>query len=274
MLITMFCFSNCSKQEVIIDESTLSNLSSIIHQLGYDTTGISYRGDTITVEGDIILYKSNLSNTTPRQASMFPRSYTAVRPIKYYIPPIITDEASIVSAMEAISSVERPPEFKVPPLASEYLSLGFTKVNTPAEADLIFVAFNEQSKTCGSADAPTVVPNLPIVAIAQLKIGKNIRLNLFHWNTLSSSQRKFLVAHELGHSLGLRHTNWRGSEPEYVYVGGLGVGAYSVPGTSNNSNNPDNNSVFNMNTCGNNWSGFTTADKKALWFVAGAVTSY
>lgn len=265
---TLFFMSRCSKEIMLNETNSLSNLTSAVYNLGYDTTGIKIIGDTIRVEGDIILYKSNLNKTTPRQASMFSGSYLATSPIKYYIPVGINDEASILAA---ISEIENIKNLKTgsPLLHPPYMNLGFTRVYSANEADLIFNTFYDPlSDICGDAEAPTVVPNLPMVVVPQLKIGKNVRLNTHYWNNLSSSARKFLIAHELGHSFGLRHTNWRGREPEYGNINSVSVGAYGIPGT-NNSKDPDGNSVFNMNICGKNWSGFTNGDKIALWHVAG-----
>ncbi|MEN5193985.1 M57 family metalloprotease [Sphingobacterium faecium] len=268
-LASLFLMSRCSKENMLNETDSVSNLTSAVYNLGYDTTGIKINGDTVRVEGDIILYKSNLNKTTPRQASMFSGSYLATSPIKYYIPVGITDEASILAAITEIESIQNL-KTGSPLLHPPYMNLGFTRVYSTSDADLIFnMYYNPSSAICGEAEAPTVVPNLPIVMIPQLKIGKNVRLNTHHWNNLSSSARKFLIAHELGHSFGLRHTNWRNGEPEYGNINSVSVGAYGIPGTNNSSKNPDANSVFNMNTCGKNWSGFTNGDKIALWHVAG-----
>lgn len=72
-------------------------------------------------------------------------------------------------------------------------------------------------------------------------------------NFLSLSQRIFLLAHEVGHNLGFRHTNVTNNP-----------NAILIPGTTSN----DPNSVMNSNTCGLFWNGFSEKDRyaiKELW---------
>ena len=57
------------------------------------------------------------------------------------------------------------------------------------------------------------------------------------------------MAHELGHNLGLRHTNG-GSE------GAAGVGLIQIPGTPTT----DSDSFMNAGTCGNSWTKFSHYD--------------
>lgn len=59
--------------------------------------------------------------------------------------------------------------------------------------------------------------------------------------------------HELGHNLGLRHTNGLGE-------GDGGVGLVQIPGTPTS----DSQSFMNSTTCGNSWNGASTYDVVAL----------
>lgn len=67
---------------------------------------------------------------------------------------------------------------------------------------------------------------------------------------LSNLQKKFNIIHELGHCLGLMHTN-----------GGSGI---AIPNTPVNGNNPDPSSVMNGGTAEVGWSRFSDYDLIAI----------
>lgn len=87
--------------------------------------------------------------------------------------------------------------------------------------------------------------------------GSKILINLDYNNNqdLSGPQKRFRMVHELGHSIGLRHTNWTA----------MGESAGSK-GANQISNTPaaDANSVMNGNTDGHSWVGFSGADITAV----------
>ena len=83
--------------------------------------------------------------------------------------------------------------------------------------------------------------------------GFQIRINLDTNNNMvfSSGQKRYNMAHELGHCVGFRHTNWSG----------LGeISATGVTGTPNSGSNPDPSSVMNGGTALNSWVGFSAYD--------------
>jgi hypothetical protein len=79
--------------------------------------------------------------------------------------------------------------------------------------------------------------------------GWRIRLNLdFNGNqSMTSSQKRYNMVHELGHCVGLRHTNW---------IANGESSAWYVPGTPCT----DNSSVMNGATALNSWNGFSKYD--------------
>lgn len=79
---------------------------------------------------------------------------------------------------------------------------------------------------------------------------------------LSSSQKVSLVAHELGHAIGFRHTNWLDlSEPEDAYYNGLWYSAVHIPGTPTDN---DSQSIMNGATCGTAPTSLSTNDALAV----------
>lgn len=119
------------------------------------------------------------------------------------------------------------------------------------------------SNVCGYAEFP-ITYRVGIINL--MRLGRNMYLNqsLFRQFLTTDSQRKKLIAHEFGHMIGLRHTNWRTNEAEFDVASGQIVGAYLIPGTDNSSNNPDPLSVFNSANCGSNWNGFSSFDRIAI----------
>lgn len=92
------------------------------------------------------------------------------------------------------------------------------------------------------ADATTYGKPGPRVTISQAYDG------------LAGGQMEYNVVHELGHTLGLRHTNWQGREASSPY------GANLIAGTPQT----DPYSVMNANSGSTYWSGFSQYDLVAI----------
>ncbi|WP_461644185.1 M57 family metalloprotease [Labilibaculum euxinus] len=92
--------------------------------------------------------------------------------------------------------------------------------------------------------------------------GGIIRLNESVISNFSVSQLTFLLAHELGHNIGLRHTDWNSTENAEPY------GAIHIPYT------PDANSVMNMATCSFEWDGLTAGDEEAIYRIYNGLIGY
>jgi hypothetical protein len=79
------------------------------------------------------------------------------------------------------------------------------------------------------------------------------------FDTLTPSQKKFVMAHELGHTIGFRHTNWQTNDCPIPPCSPGPDGAVIIGHTPQT----DDNSVMNGGTAGHVWNGFSTSDLEA-----------
>ncbi len=272
---SVLLFSNCSKDDQsknAVEESAQDPDQLIkdgLKALGFNYDDVEINGDTIIVEGDIILYKSKLlDKTKPRQATThaFPFIKYDDLFLKVYIQPQSGSTGFTSSEIAVIKSgINEFLSSNFPPTMG-FFSITYT-TNSADPHSVSVVQANLPSNVCGQADFPSAVIDNGFNAV---QIGGNLRINIGQFrNNLNDSQRKFLIVHEFGHMLGFRHTNWRTDEPQYSG----GYGAYGIPVTGNSSANPDPNSVFNSYTCGYSWNGFSDADIHSIKFITRGQTS-
>jgi len=245
--IVLIFFSSCSKSEFEKDGDGMTADLSIrekVARLGFDTTGIVIKGENIIVEGDIVLTKSNINKTSPRQAStiditnpgIYPITYSRHRNLKYFIPSTLSSwESAIETAFFIYSGL---PNF----------NLRFDRTTNQNEADLVMQAgtytFQNQNGVVGEAYFPS-----------NGQIGIGIGINLYY-SYFSETQKIYTLVHEIGHTIGFRHTGEYGSGVNK----GVAFGGYTIPGTPDD----DTNSVFNSGTGGASWTNFSLFDREAL----------
>jgi hypothetical protein len=107
------------------------------------------------------------------------------------------------------------------------------------------------STSIGSAVAQG---NMPING----QMGNTLLINSSYANSLTSSQKQFVIVHELGHIVGFRHTNWYGNNE-----GQSAYGAVWIPGTPDSAT-AESGSVMTANTASRSWSSFTNYDVVAM----------
>lgn len=117
---------------------------------------------------------------------------------------------------------------------------GLKMVYDNSNPDIKFMTGNMNYIICGSGEFP----------LSNDKPGKIVLLNTSYYNYLSDSQKLLLLTHEVGHNLGLRHSDCRNNGEPEVY------GWIKIPGTPDN----DQNSYMRSGNCGLNWNGFTDGD--------------
>lgn len=97
------------------------------------------------------------------------------------------------------------------------------------------------------------------------KPGNMVLVNLdFYGNyNVSTSQKAYNIVHELGHTMGYRHSNWdTNGEPSYAtsYLGPYTFNTYGANLIDGTRNSSDLNSVMNAGTALDSWNGFSKFD--------------
>jgi len=232
---------------------------NFISSLGFDTTGITAREDYYIVEGDIMLRKDCLFKYEGSESSGTRLKQARVNSLLSYSNQ---DNITVRVDNSIPTSGDDNWRNEIQQAISAWNSIYNSSINfiytTASSADItisddldgngkeILNDGTYNSFTLAQASWP-INGNAGPTIIINLDAGAN--------RTFTSSQKKYNIVHELGHCIGLRHTNWNGLGES------TGIG---ISGTPNTGTNPDPNSVMNGNTALNSWNGFSTYDIVAL----------
>lgn len=242
-----FLFAGCGsedEQEVTSSTTISTNMSdySIISSLGLDTTSVVDLGEYYVAEGDILLfknkiteylYKDDATSITKQARTSSIVNDTNIKNVKVKIDESLGGVSNWTEALENAILLYN----------NTITNIYITKVTSDYDL-LIKEDTSIGSDVLGQGTFP-----------ASGKVGELIKINT-NYNYLSLSQKIFLLVHELGHNLGLRHTNWSGlGEAE------TGIG---IDGTPNSGSSPDPSSVMNGRTGSYYWSNFSYYDIVAL----------
>lgn len=245
ILMGLFFFFSCNEEERMInnDDSSLQfeQAKLAIHAMGLDTAFISEWDNYYVVEGDILICKDSL-NCPKASTRQYRTTYYAsnLQTITIGVNNTISQNTNWREAVRAVVKIY-----------NEYTGLTFvySEVNPTIT---ISKGYNPDLQACANGTFPTS-PGRPGSAII---INTNFFSNIDTYLTLE--QKIFLLMHELGHNLGLRHTNG-------IIEGDAGFGLIQIPGTPT----MDPNSFMNANTCGHSWNNTVSEyDKiafKYLW---------
>ena len=246
MTITLIGMMSCSDYyaEDITDdsvhsvESVLEQAKNKILSMGLDTTDMMELGNYYVVENDILINKDSLDSfnlTRQYRTSIYVNNRMT---ISVGVDNTITESSGWIEAIKEVINIY-----------NEHTGLNFYYSSSPNI--LISKKAVGNNYTCAQGEFPT----------SSSYPGKNVYINTrFYSNIdtyLTHKQKVFLLMHEIGHNLGLRHTN--------CAVNGEGTsGAVKISGTPDT----DIDSYMNSNTCNHIWLSMPYYDDialKSLW---------
>jgi Dual-action HEIGH metallo-peptidase len=252
VLLASMIFTACTKN---VAEPPQEEISAAVMQkitdLGFGTNGIQKTDEGYLVEGDILLtdeYLNNSNNQGPELVYANEEHYRTTNTVTG-LPRTLTIKVSSGSPSYFSTALTEA----VRRYNAENLRVRFQVVSSTSSSNITVVTFYQVSNTLGSAGFPS---------------GGNpysqIRMNTY-WYSASTNINYLatIIAHEMGHCIGFRHTDYMnrayscgtgGNE------GSAGVGAIHIPGT------PTGPSAGSwMLACSNGGNRpFTTADRTAL----------
>jgi hypothetical protein len=225
--IAAMTFVSCKKEakELSVPTEDLNQIAG----MGLSTTGVKSVNGGYLVEGDIFISKDRLSerSATPNLTIASEEQYRTFNLLSASKHPVVKVALSISSSAHVPAFTAACDE-----AISRYNAenLGFTMQRVTSGQDITIVAFYENSSTLGSAGFPNSTGD-PY---------NEIKMNTYHYSTGTDATNVnyigTIMAHEMGHCVGFRHTDYMSRRFSCGYGGNegqssTGVGAVLIPGT-------------------------------------------
>ncbi|MGE9310982.1 M57 family metalloprotease [Niabella sp. CJ426] len=226
--VILFCnilLFGCKKNDLTSGKKTEPvGALKALKNLGYDTSGVVDMGDHYLVENDIVISKSLLSGTLPRQAYGGNSQLVGVS----------KQRSMTIRIDNSVPSNNGNLDWRneVPQAIAVYNNLATSNIRftlvTSATADIV-IKTGSYSATSSPARAPLPSGGNP---------GSYVEINTSFTGTLSSIEKVYTLVHELGHCIGLKHTDWYNDTV-------VGDGPYPAVGNSpNDATNEDTESIM------------------------------
>ena len=257
LLLLSFSFYSCTNTDTLNPENTLSNeILEKISALGFSTDGATEVDGGYLVEGDIFLSVSDLNST--------PREFKVPNEEQYHTFNLVTGtprEIGVYLDRKISSPVAAGTQAAIARYNAEELNITFALVSRRKDADIIISAAPRFAGYLASAGFPTSGGD----PHNSIKVNQGV-VNSWAANTITS-----IMAHEIGHCIGFRHTDWFdrsiscGGDPVFEGQENSGVGAVHIPGTPDETNTTVQQGSFMLSCIGNGINRpFNNDDKTAL----------
>lgn len=222
-------FTSCKKDVRDVPQEEVSpSVIAQIKSLGFNTDGVQKIAEGYLVEGDIVLTANDLVSMSQSHELIYAneehyRTTNLVNPSTYPTIKVALNNSS--SSHQAVFSAALDEAIRR--FNAESLTIKFSRVSSGANTTV--VAYYQVSNTLGSAGFPTS-SGAPY---------HEVRMNTYHYSTSTSTSNtnyiSTIIAHELGHCIGFRHTDYMNRSYSCggtaTNEGSAGVGAIHIPGT-------------------------------------------
>jgi hypothetical protein len=254
----MLSVTSCKKEAKETNNPIPQETLDKIYQLGFGTSDVQRHEDGYLVEGDIILRESDLNSTPERQLIRFPSTeqYHTFNLVKG-LPRVITVSMSSRLPVSYAAAIEK--------MCARYnalnLSLTFDYIGTDVSASIVFV------KGGGNYLASAGFPDAGGNPYGQVKVNST-----FIGSNPNSDYLTTILAHEAGHCIGFRHSDWMnraiscGGSPSNEGQQTTGVGAVHIANTPTTPTNAQGSWMLACIGSGQNRP-FNSADQYSLDFL-------
>lgn len=218
LIIASLAITSCSKQAKETKDEISEAVKNQIHELGFSTSDIQKIDEGYLVEGDIVLTEAGLNEkpTSPMLRIAEVEQYNTFN--------LVTGGARTIrisSSGNVNTSVSNAIDAAITRYNNENLLLTFQRVSSGGDINIKIVSGGSFIASSGFPSGGNPYP--------EIKFNKRFQNN-------SSGFLTTVIAHEIGHCIGFRHTDYMnrsfscgtgGNEGQET----TGVGAVHIPGT-------------------------------------------
>lgn len=221
-------FSSCTQDENLTEKAIPADVLNNIARLGFSTDKIVYDEEDMgyIVEGDIFLSESDLESV--------PNEFRVPEAEQYHTFNLVTGTPRNISVFVAGSlgtAISNATDVALTRYNDENLGITFSRTSNRRQADI------QIAKAGGNFLASAGFPTSGGDPFNKIKINSNA-VSGQPQGTIAS-----IIAHEIGHCIGFRHTDWFdrsiscGGAPTNEGQSTSGVGAVHIPNTPTGASN-------------------------------------